>query len=106
MKTARFSDSHATSTRGGIDWRDLAACRDRPDDFDLDVIRDNRARISAAVDSCRRCPVAHQCGDLTQRLVADRKAPKDLVQAGVIWSVEGKPAKRIRAGRPAREAAT
>jgi hypothetical protein len=107
MKAARFAESHATTVEFDEDWRYDASCRGRPDDFDLDVIRDNKALIRDALATCHHCPVRRQCGELTQGLVERKKPPKDMVQAGVLWNVHGKPYSRMPgAGGPRKEAAT
>lgn len=74
------------STEHGGDWRLRAACGNHdPNEFDLDVIKDDQTARMAAIRICtRECPVFKQCAEWTEALPASLK-PQALIQAGRSW---------------------
>lgn len=76
-----------TSTTHGVtpdwrgDWRESAACRDRPDEWDLDYL--DRDGVIDALDVCKHhCRVRFECGVATDN---QQPLPQGVVQAGRVW---------------------
>jgi hypothetical protein len=74
---------------------DDALCR-RIADF-TEAISADEARY--CVDVCLRCPLLDACRRATDDMVERRIGPRGIVQAGILWNIDGKP-KRVPAPEP------
>ncbi|HLL68981.1 MAG TPA: WhiB family transcriptional regulator [Micromonosporaceae bacterium] len=79
-----------------LDWRTLAACAKRPDDWLTPPARpvhgvasEEYRRARTAIRACEACPVLAQCNE--DRL---RRTPVGMIQAGVPYDDYGQPARR------------
>lgn len=75
---------------------DDALCR-RIADF-TEAISADEARY--CISACRRCPLLDACRRATDDMVERRIGPRGIVQAGIWWSLDGKPRADIRAPEP------
>lgn len=64
-----------------------AACVADPDLF----AHSTGPKVQEALRICRHCPVAQKCVEITEADVANGLPPVSMVQAGVVWSDDGRP---------------
>lgn len=94
-RTSPHADSHATSPRIVDPWQHRAACRDRPEEWDLDVIGGDPLAVRAAQQACFTCPALAQCETFTLAL-PKKDRPQELVQAGRVWTTSRHLPRRIQ----------